>query len=331
MNESEGQSSGSVVTEKVKGAGKSTKDDGSVAHGAAGDVPVVEDEASSSSSSISSTPTSEGFEGWARVFFQGRSDRVSTQLQPTNSSTLARDSYLYIEVDPEATALRIYPSKEERGKLIIDPPIELKYFYAARVPGSNEGAALFLKEDDREYQRYIFRFEFRNDTVRQPAARMYQLAHCSKAAKNAQRMNWTMRNQFGIAPKANRQDDIDETIRTQEKKSQEILNAYIGTIEDLAREGLVAAESFVDLVNSAVSEEGNSLGRPRRHGTSWGAGYADVDAENDDDESGSDWSDETEGQYDDDEDESGTAKAGEKIEESFERVFGALSKRSRDV
>lgn len=343
MNASEGRSSDSVATEKAKGGGKSgesSTNERPVVHSATDDVPAVDsgEDDSSSSSSISSTPISEGFEGYARVFFQGRNDRVSTQLQPTNSSTLARDSYLYIEVDPDATELRIYPGKDEKGKLIVDPPINLKYFYAARVPGSNEGSALFLKEDDREYQRYIFRFEFRNDKNLQPAARMYQLAHCSKAAKNAQRMNWTMRNKFGIAPKTKRhnktkEQDTDETLRAQKKESQEILNAYIGTIEDLTREGLVAAESFVDLVNSAITgtEEGTSWGRPRRNGTSWGAGYADVESENDDDDSDSDWSDETDGQYDDDEDESGTAKAGEKIEESFERVFGALSKRSRDV
>uniref|UniRef100_A0A7S4MPM5 Uncharacterized protein n=1 Tax=Odontella aurita TaxID=265563 RepID=A0A7S4MPM5_9STRA len=297
------------------------------------DVPGVSREGdASSSSSDSSATASEGFRGWARVFFQGRSDRVSTQLHPTNSSTLARDSYLYVEVDPDATQLRIYPSeaemKKNKNKILVDPPIDLKYFYGARVPGSNEGAALFLKEDFREYQRYIFRFEFRNDTVLQPAARMYQLARSGKAAKHVQRMNWAMGNKF--KPKKTKNEDERDEKHADEKQSLEILNAYIGSLEELTRDSVIAAESFVDLVNSAVPEEGSTWGRPRRHGTSWGAGYEDVERERDDGGDSDYSSDETDSQYGEYK-ESSAARATEKLEESFERVFGAISKRSKDV
>lgn len=73
-----------------------------------------------------------GFEGWARVFFQGRDDRSAQQLLPTNSSTLARESHLFVVVDPDATELRLYPDSKDL-RLIVDPPIELKYFYAVSV------------------------------------------------------------------------------------------------------------------------------------------------------------------------------------------------------
>ena len=53
------------------------------------------DSFASSSSLLSSTQSVE-FEGWARVFFQGRSDRLAQQLLPTNSSTIARESYLFV-------------------------------------------------------------------------------------------------------------------------------------------------------------------------------------------------------------------------------------------
>mmetsp|Transcript_22638 Transcript_22638/g.46955 ORF Transcript_22638/g.46955 Transcript_22638/m.46955 type:complete len:169 (-) Transcript_22638:1237-1743(-) len=73
-----------------------------------------------------------GFEGWARVFFQARNDRSAQQLLPTNSSTLARESHLFVVVDPGATELKLYPDSKDL-RLIVDPPIELKYFYAVSV------------------------------------------------------------------------------------------------------------------------------------------------------------------------------------------------------
>ena len=127
-----------------------------------------------------------GFEGWARVFFQARNDRSAQQILPTNSSTLARESHLFVVVDPQATELRLYPDDKDL-RLIVDPPIELKYFYAVSVPGSEAGAALFLKEDDRQLRRYIFRFEFRNDSVLQPSSRPQSLSLSARVAKYAQR------------------------------------------------------------------------------------------------------------------------------------------------
>jgi len=76
------------------------------------------------------------FQAWARVFFQSRKDPMESQLTSENltSSSAYRHTYLYVTINSEITHLRIY-SSEAMEQLVVDPPIDLKYFYAVRVSG----------------------------------------------------------------------------------------------------------------------------------------------------------------------------------------------------
>ena len=216
--------------------------------------------------------------------------------------------------------MRIYPGKDEE-KLLVDPPVELRYFYAARVPGSQSGAALFLKEDDRVHHRYIFRFEFQNCAVSQSPARVYQFVHSGETAKMLQRQEWVSKKVALIKSP----EKEEEKIRVGEE-SQQVHTAYLKSVSDIVREGQQAVDTFVGLVNSAVSDDG--IWR-RRHSTSWGAGYQDgfVGHASDADDS-SDWSSDKSSLYDEDSDDDITiGEAGEMIHHSLERMFHPIAKK----
>lgn len=243
-----------------------------------------------------------GFEGWARVFFQARNDRSAQQILPTNSSTLARESHLFVVVDPKATELRLYPDDKDL-RLIVDPPIELKYFYAVSVPGSEAGAALFLKEDDRQLRRYIFRFEFRNDSVLQPSSRPQSLSLSARVAKYAQRSSNL--KQVEIKAKAfSNQEDASDMQRAEEAKSQEAHLAYLNTTSDMIGDATTAADTFIALINAPSEQDTEDATWKRRPKRSWGPGYEDVKSVGRDQDAGSDYSSsDFESLDDDDEDE----------------------------
>lgn len=243
-----------------------------------------------------------GFEGWARVFFQARNDRSAQQILPTNSSTLARESHLFVVVDPKSTELRLYPDDKDL-RLIVDPPIELKYFYAVSVPGSEAGAALFLKEDDRQLHRYIFRFEFRNDSVLQPPSRPQSLRLSAGVAKYAQRSSNLKQVELKTKAAFSNQEDASDMQRAEEAKSKEAHLAYLNTTSDLIGDATTAADSFIALINAPSGRDTEDAAswkrRPKR---SWGPGYEDIKSVGGDQDAGSDYSSSDFESLDDDDD-----------------------------
>ena len=242
-----------------------------------------------------------GFEGWARVFFQARNDRSAQQILPTNSSTLARESHLFVVVDPKASELRLYPDDKDL-RLIVDPPIELKYFYAVSVPGSEAGAALFLKEDDRQLHRYIFRFEFRNDSVLQPPSRPQSLRLSAGVAKYAQRSSNLKQVELKTKAAFSNQEDASDMQRAEEAKSKEAHLAYLNTTSDLIGDATTAADSFIALINAPSGQDTEDATWKRRPKRSWGPGYEDIKSVGGDQDAGSDYSSSDFESLDDDDD-----------------------------
>ncbi|KAL9182372.1 hypothetical protein ACHAXT_013024 [Thalassiosira profunda] len=132
------------------------------------------------SSSSSSSEEAVAFSGWARCFFQARHHRSATQITSGATSTTSQDTYLYLTIHSTSNELRISDTDERFRPPLIDPPIPLRYFYAAKVPGSHSGAALFLRNDPRRLRKYIFRFEFVNRAVHQPPARYVQFVRIKR-------------------------------------------------------------------------------------------------------------------------------------------------------
>eukprot|EP00985_Skeletonema_marinoi_P035311 scaffold46223_cov110-Skeletonema_marinoi.AAC.1 len=104
-----------------------------------------DDAASFDSSSSSSSSEVIAFSGWARVFFQARHHRASTQITSSATTTPSQDTYLHLSISSTSNVLRISDtddtnnnnsssSKNDKKPPLIDPPIPLKYFHAVKVP-----------------------------------------------------------------------------------------------------------------------------------------------------------------------------------------------------
>merc|ERR1712238_318092 len=104
------------------------------------DVYASEDD----SSTCSSEDDLIAFSGWARVFFQARCDCSATQVTAPGVKPFL-DTHLHLAIHATANELCISDPRH--------PPIALKHFYAARVPGSRSGAALFLRNDPKRRLR----------------------------------------------------------------------------------------------------------------------------------------------------------------------------------
>lgn len=135
-----------------------------------GDNDGVIDSDDSSSNSSEEDPIA--FSGWARVFFQARREPAAKQVTAPGATPFL-DTHLHLTIYATANQLHISDVDDRRRPPLIDPPINLRHFYAARVPGSHSGAALFLRNDPkRRLRKYIFRFEFANRAVHQVSVRM---------------------------------------------------------------------------------------------------------------------------------------------------------------
>ena len=135
-----------------------------------GDNDGVIDSDDSSSNSSEEDPVA--FSGWARVFFQARREPAAKQVTAPGATPFL-DTHLHLTIYATANQLHISDVDDRRRPPLIDPPINLRHFYAARVPGSHSGAALFLRNDPkRRLRKYIFRFEFANRAVHQVSAKM---------------------------------------------------------------------------------------------------------------------------------------------------------------
>jgi len=286
------------------------------------------------------------FTGCARVFFQARHHRAATQVKSNAMSTTSQDTYLHLSVHKTANDHHLHVSSEE-GQWkppLIDPPIPLKYFYAARVPGgSNSGAALFLKNDSRRLRKYIFRFEFVNLAVRQPPQLYTKFLQSGKAAKRSMLYRKKMKDAFHRMG-----EEKKENAKENKKRAQDAFAAHLGSLDELLRESDNAAERFVECVNLRNEEldliadhnarggnnnnvmGGGMGGRRKRFKPPppyWGSGYNrpnhyEEDELDDDNESESDVSEEEDELYYDDDNDDETLL--DKVQVSTQHILESL-------
>jgi hypothetical protein len=253
----------------------------------------------STSSSSSSSSEAIAFSGWARVFFQARHHRSATQITSSASTSPSQDTYLHLSISSTSNVLRISDTDDTTNTSnnnnnmkkppLIDPPIPLKFFHAVKVPGSNSGAALFLKNDTRRLRKYIFRFEFMNSGAsHQPPQRYVQFVRSGNAAKKSMRSINKMKRAFksvgsaaggggsggnsssngggnnsggGVGGVSGRGmvgmsgEERKENLKEDKKKATDAFAAHLGTLDELLREGNDMADRFVDCVNSRNEEE----------------------------------------------------------------------------
>jgi len=328
-----------------------------------------DDAASYGSSSSSSSSEVIAFSGWARVFFQARHHRTSTQVTSSANTSPSQDTYLHLSISSTSNVLRIsdtddtvtnnnnnssnnsFSSKGDKKPPLIDPPIPLKYFHAVKVPGSNSGAALFLKNDTRRLRKYIFRFEFINRSVHQPPQRYIQFLRSGNAAKKSMRSINKMKRAFKGIPGGG--EERKENLKEDKKKATDAFAAHLGTLDELLRESNDLAERFVECVNARNEEEellmsqaavamggpsgGGSAGTSGAMGVKrsriipfWGSGYnrPSTNDHDDDIESDSDFSDDDEELYydDDNDDETLFDKVQVSTEQTLETLWNQIVK-----
>jgi len=323
------------------------------------DTNIEDDDDAASFDSSSSSSSSEviAFSGWARVFFQARHHRASTQITSSATTTPSQDTYLHLSISSTSNVLRISDtddtnnnsssSKNDKKPPLIDPPIPLKYFHAVKVPGSHSGAALFLKNDTRRLRKYIFRFEFVNRSVHQPPQRYIQFLRSGKAAKKSMRSINKMKRAF----KGMGGEERKENMKEDKKKATDAFAAHLGTLDELLRESNDLADRFVECVNERNEEEelmmsqaaavgsgganassGGAVGikRSRPPPPYWGSGFnrPSTNDQDDDIESDSDFSDDDEELYydDDNDDETLFDKVQVSTEQTLETLWNQIVK-----
>jgi len=314
-----------------------------------------DDAASFDSSSSSSSSEVIAFSGWARVFFQARHHRASTQITSSATTTPSQDTYLHLSISSTSNVLRISDtddtnnnsssSKNDKKPPLIDPPIPLKYFHAVKVPGSHSGAALFLKNDTRRLRKYIFRFEFVNRSVHQPPQRYIQFLRSGKAAKKSMRSINKMKRAF----KGMGGEERKENMKEDKKKATDAFAAHLGTLDELLRESNDLADRFVECVNERNEEEELMMSQAAAVGSGanassgavgikrsrppppyWGSGFnrPSTNDQDDDIESDSDFSDDDEELYydDDNDDETLFDKVQVSTEQTLETLWNQIVK-----
>lgn len=202
----------------------------------------------------SSTSSTEAiaFQGNARIFFQARHHRTSTQIIPPPDSSASQDTYMYVRMTSTSNVLCIASSPDPKAQALIEIP--MKYYYALKVPSSHSGAALFLKNDSRKLRKYIFRFEFRNSTVHQPPARFLQFVRSGNAAKKSMRSINIDKANMKKAFQTLGREERSEVNRENKKRSQDAFAAHLGSLDELLRESNDLAEQFVKTFNDKNSE-----------------------------------------------------------------------------
>ena len=234
-------------------------------------------------SSTSSTDNI-AFQGHARVFFQARHHRTSTQITCPRDSSASQDTFLYIRMTCTSNTLYITSSPDPKAHAVVEIP--MKYYYALKVPSSHSGVALFLKNDLRRLRKYIFRFEFKNSTVHQAPARFLQFVRSGNAAKRSMRSIDKVKKAFQTLGKEER----SEVNRENKKRSQDAFTAYLSSLDELLRESDDLAEQFVQTFNDKNEEiedeeyrlaqlkSGGVMNAPTRKKTKplppyWGSGF----------------------------------------------------------
>lgn len=195
------------------------------------------------------------FEGFARVFFQGRQDQSERQIIPSkvdSSRTYNIDSHIFVTINANEGTLNLYPyrqldpNKDQKEiPLIINPPIQLKYFVAEMVPQSICGVALYVANGSSsvEQRRHTFRLEFRNDRVLQ---RYERVSNFLLASDNFAQLSST----YGTAKHYfTSHDEVALARKLELRKIQEASAVYVAEIEGMSREASRLAKRFLKIAN----------------------------------------------------------------------------------
>jgi hypothetical protein len=252
------------------------------------------------------------FQGWARCFFQGRKDVSAQQLTRPKKicHTPYVDNYLLIRITSSSSSsfslagasssassssssnlrlllLHIYADAKdaEHDIPLVNPPIDLRHFYAATIPTSYcGGAALFLKEDDRYFHRYLFRFEFYNGTILQKGRNVEQLLQFGSAIRkrrgtriNSSSSSALVRNVLNKKQSEKKEGGGAAKFYTSSTANEDetllLFKAYRETVHELCCEASNQADDFITAVNQCVvtDEDAFTAHGPR----SWGPAYDD--------------------------------------------------------
>lgn len=229
------------------------------------------------------------FEGWARCFFQGRKDTSASQLTRTKkiSHTPYVDNYLLLQITLSSSSsdllLNIYADVKdsEQSILLVNPPIELKHFYAATIPTSNCGASLFLKDDDRYFHRFMFRFEFCNQKTLQKERHVEQLLQFGSAIrKRGTRIHSSaalVRHVLKHSSNKHEGGTMSYPSRVKEDETLLLFKAYRETVHELCSDSSNQAQGFITAVNQCLVEDEDVYTSSHGH-RSWGPAYDDESA-----------------------------------------------------
>ena len=207
-------------------------------------------------SALERTPIA--FEGYARVFFQRKTDAYERQLLPANSSgSTSFDSHVYVTIGAITGTLNFYPYKHQHNgnsqkgvPLIVDPPIELKYFVAELLPQSLCGVGLYVADDDVEMRRPVFRLEFRNDSTLQSYERVNNFTLASKKMTQLSSKYGAVKNVTSATKNVfASHDDVEAARRLEKQKLQDACSQYLDEIGGMCRDATHIARRFVRIAN----------------------------------------------------------------------------------
>jgi len=107
-----------------------------------------------------------------------------------------------------------------------------------------------LEDDDRYFRRFIFRFEFLNPTIEQPASNFKALHNYAVAIKKHHGKRHKIKNLVSTAQSLfSSQEEHRELLRMREKNTVDMHEAYHGAIGELLSDATKVADEFVKVVN----------------------------------------------------------------------------------
>lgn len=133
-----------------------------------------------------------------------------------------------------------------------------------------------MRRQNSSSDRYMFRFEFRNDCVTQPWSLLQKHAHSSKMCKKSQAPKRIQRFGQNFCDAMIGRDEVAEAIR--ENEQQHAHQQYLRTEVDLARSLVDTVDRFVDAVN-VNSDNGTVIGHDVPRKSTWSSSLGSEDEE----------------------------------------------------
>jgi len=190
------------------------------------------------------------FCAWARVYYYSKESRKSYQILPTHCPTYmsTRSTYLYLSTDKSKTFLYLYPDKpgeNRKYQSIIKPPIDLRIFNAMRFPESQFCVAMCSRYDGHT-GHYVFRLEFLNEFVSQPASLVTQFQRASTSVKRIHNPKYV-------------QKVFKETQQLEEKKGKNVISSYYDALAGLESDCANLVTTFINIVNASKAATKSQL------------------------------------------------------------------------